>query len=93
MKVERIFTLENYHLATITVVTKPGNIYEYQNQGSKSLMRRKYSLKEVPTMKYLHINKKKSNLNKPGRYHLNPIIKVNLTRKETQEIVTTLQDF
>ena len=53
-------------------------------------MRRKYSLKEVPTMKFLHINKKKSNLNKPGQYHLNPIIKVNLTRKETQEIVTTL---
>ena len=73
MNVDRIFTLENYHVATITVVTKPGNIYEYQN--------------------YLHINKKKSNLNKPGRYHLNPIIKVNLTRKETQEIVTTLQDF
>lgn len=29
MNVERIFTLENYHVATITVVTKPGNIYEY----------------------------------------------------------------
>ena len=35
MNVERIFTLENHPLATVTVVTQPRNIYGIRTKGVK----------------------------------------------------------